>query len=110
LVAIAARASTDRAPHSLPLAGIGVLLVTHVDNHPLARDFPEYRQQIHQLKLANAHFVRLHEQYETLDREIIRAEEGLEHRSDLSLDALKMQRVRLKDELHQMLAQAAARR
>jgi uncharacterized protein YdcH (DUF465 family) len=97
LVAIAARASTDRAPHSLPLAGIGVLLVTHVDNHPLARDFPEYRQQIHQLKLANAHFVRLHEQYETLDREIIRAEEGL-----------KMQRVRLKDELHQMLAQAAA--
>jgi len=81
--------------------------VTHVDNHSLISDFPEYRQQIHDLKTSDAHFVRLHEQYEAIDREIIRAEEGLEHRSDLALDALKMQRVQLKDQLHQMLVKAS---
>jgi uncharacterized protein YdcH (DUF465 family) len=79
----------------------------HVDNHSLARDFPEHRARIHELKLGDAHFARLFEEYESLDREIIRVEEGLEHRSDESLEHLKMKRVRLKDELYGMLVRAA---
>jgi uncharacterized protein YdcH (DUF465 family) len=83
-------------------------VVTHVDNHSLISDFPEYRQQIHDLKMSDAHFVKLHDQYEALDREIIRVEEGLEHRSDQALEALKIQRVQLKDQLYQMLVAARA--
>jgi len=77
--------------------------VTHVDNHSLISDFPEYRQQIHDLKMSDAHFVKLHGEYEALDREIIRVEEGLEHRSDQALETLKMQRVHRKDQLFKML-------
>jgi uncharacterized protein YdcH (DUF465 family) len=77
--------------------------VTHVDNHSLISDFPDYRQQIHDLKTSDAHFVKLHDRYEALDREIIRFEEGLEHCSDQALEALKMQRVQIKDQLFKML-------
>lgn len=77
--------------------------MTHVDNHSLISDFPEYRQQIHDLKMSDAHFVKLHGEYEALDREIIRVEEGLEHRSDQALETLKMQRVHRKDQLFKML-------
>ncbi len=77
--------------------------MTHVENHSLARDFPEHRARIHELKLGDAHFSRLFAEYESLDREIIRVEGGLEHRSDESLEQLKLRRVRLKDELYAML-------
>ncbi len=74
-----------------------------VDNHPLGRDLPEYKEEIHALKLNDAHFVRLMERYETLDKEIVRAEQGLEYHEDLELDGMKMERVKLKDELVEML-------
>ena len=80
--------------------------MTHVDHHPLASDFPEHRQTIHELKQSDAHFRRLFDEYEALDRSVIRIEQGLEHLSDLELDKLKMQRVVLKDELYQMLIKA----
>lgn len=70
-----------------------------VDHHSLAKDLPEYRDAIHDMKMNNAHFSRLLEQYEALDKHIVRIEQGLEHMPDLELDALKMDRVRLKDDL-----------
>jgi uncharacterized protein YdcH (DUF465 family) len=74
-----------------------------LDNHPLARDFPEHKDKIHQLKLSNSHFARLNEQYEEVDKAVIRLETGLEHASDAGLDAQKQRRVRLKDELYALL-------
>lgn len=80
--------------------------MAHVDNHPLARDFPEHRQAIHDLKQADAHFRRLFDDYEALDRAVIRVEQGVEHLSDLELDKLKMRRVVVKDELYSLLVKA----
>lgn len=77
--------------------------MTYIDKHALATDFPELRDRIHTLKMSDAHFARLLGEYETLDREIIRVEEGIEHRSDEALEHLKMRRVRLKDQLYTML-------
>jgi uncharacterized protein YdcH (DUF465 family) len=74
-----------------------------LDNHPLARDFPEHKDKIHQLKLSNSHFARLNEQYEEVDKAVIRLEMGVEHASDADLDAQKQKRVRLKDELYALL-------
>lgn len=76
-----------------------------VDNHPLARDLPELKEQIHALKISNTRFHKLMEQYEALDKLIVRVEQGLELRSDDELDALKMRRVEKKDELYAMLTQ-----
>lgn len=77
-----------------------------VDNHPLSRDLPEYRDAIHTLKMSNAHFLKRMQAYEALDKQIVRAEQGLEHIEDLELDGLKMQRVKMKDELVEMLRSA----
>jgi uncharacterized protein YdcH (DUF465 family) len=72
-------------------------------DHPLARDFPEHKDKIHQLKLSNSHFARLNEQYKEVDKAVIRLEMGVEHASDADLDAQKQKRVRLKDELYALL-------
>lgn len=74
-----------------------------VDNHPLARDLPEFKESIHALKLDNNRFSKQMTTYEDLDKEIVRTEQGVDLKSDLELDALKMKRVHLKDELYQML-------
>ena len=71
----------------------------YVDNHSLAQDLPEFREAIHDLKMSNAHFARILSEYEALDKQIVRTEQGLEHIPDLELDALKLKRVQFKDDL-----------
>lgn len=73
------------------------------DHHPLAKDFPEFRDRIHQLKATSTHFVRLEREYEALDNAIFRLESGEEHTSSLDLEHKKQLRVSLKDELYSML-------
>lgn len=75
----------------------------YVDNHPLGRDFPQLREKIHELKTGDAHFRRLMHEYEDIDRSVVRAEQGVDHLSDLDLDGLKAKRVHLKDSLYAML-------
>ncbi len=74
-----------------------------VDNHPLGREFPEHKERLHQLKTSDAHFRRLAEQYEEVDKSVVRAEQSLEHLSDQDLEALKLERVKLKDSLYSIL-------
>ena len=61
-----------------------------VDNHPLARDMPEYKEAIHNLKLSSAHFARKMGEYEDLDKQIVRIEQQVDSADDLELDELKM--------------------
>ncbi len=70
-----------------------------VDHHSLATDLPAFKEAIHNLKINDAHFARLMQEYETLDKKIVRIEQGLEHLPDLELDGLKMERVAMKDTL-----------
>ncbi|MEY2843351.1 MAG: hypothetical protein RI920_1388 [Pseudomonadota bacterium] len=72
-------------------------------HHPLIQDFPELREQIHTLKTSNTHFARLEREYEDIDKAIVRLESGVEHGSSAELEAKKLQRVALKDELYAML-------
>ncbi len=74
-----------------------------IEKHSLAIDFPEFKDRIHDLKMSDAHFANKFEEYNDLDKEIIRIEEGLENTSDEFLEDLKMKRVHLKDELVDML-------
>ncbi|MGD8514682.1 MAG: DUF465 domain-containing protein [Granulosicoccaceae bacterium] len=73
------------------------------EHHHLANEFPEFRDRIHELKLSDAHFAKLYEEYEELDKEIIRIEEEIETPSDAYTEELKKKRLLLKDELFSIL-------
>ena len=79
-----------------------------VEHHPLALDFPEFKEKIHQLKLSNTHFAKLFDEYAEADKAVIRAENGVEHLADIALENLKKVRINLKDQLFQMLQTAKA--
>ncbi len=74
-----------------------------VEHHPLALEFPEFKDTIHTLKLANAHFAKLFDEYTDTDKAINRAENGVDHLGDSALETLKKVRVQLKDQLFQLL-------
>jgi len=74
-----------------------------VEHHPLAREFPAFKDTIHTLKLANAHFAKLFDEYTDTDKAINRAENGVEHLADAALETLKKVRIHLKDQLFQLL-------
>lgn len=77
-----------------------------LDNHSLANELPEYKDAIHTLKMSNAHFAKLFDEYHTTDKEIHRIEQGVEVSSDDYLEGLKRKRLHNKDALFQMLKQA----
>ncbi|MCG6887133.1 MAG: YdcH family protein [Proteobacteria bacterium] len=76
------------------------------EHHDLAHEFPEFKDQIHTLKMSNPHFARLFDEYEDVDKEIYRIEEQIENTSDSYMEELKMKRVKLKDELYAMLKES----
>lgn len=78
----------------------------HVEHHALVKEFPEYKEKIHALKLSDQHAVRLFHDYEEVDKEICRVEDGAEVMSDDALKALKIRRLHLKDTIRNILSQA----
>jgi len=76
-----------------------------LQKHDLVHELPEYREQIHTLKMCNARFAKLFEQYHEVDHEVHRIETGAENTSDNHLEARKKARLHLKDELLSMLKQ-----
>jgi uncharacterized protein YdcH (DUF465 family) len=81
-----------------------------IQKHDLHHEFPEFNEAIHELKMSNNHFARLFDEYHTLDKEIIRFEEGLELTSDFDLETRKKARLKLKDELYGMLVAHSAKK
>jgi len=74
-----------------------------VDHHPLSTEFPQFKEAIHELKLGNAHFAKLFDEYDETDKAVNRAENGKEHLGDSALEDLKKLRISLKDQLFHML-------
>lgn len=73
------------------------------EKHDLVHELPEYRDKIHEMKMNNAHFARLFEEYHETDHEVHRIETGAENTSDEYLEERKKVRLALKDELFHML-------
>lgn len=80
--------------------------MTHVP-HGLHEEFPQASAAISKLKIGDAHFARLADRYEHLNREIHRVETDIEPASDERLEGLKKERLKLKDEIAAMLHSAA---
>ncbi len=71
--------------------------------HDLTEEFPDQRERITELKTTDGHFARLVEEYNEVNRAIHRIETRVEPTSEDVEEELKRQRVRLKDEIAQML-------
>jgi len=69
------------------------------EKHDLIHELPEYRDQIHKLKIENHYFSNQFNKYHEIDHEIRRIEEGIETPEDSYLEKLKKDRLYLKDEL-----------
>ncbi len=63
----------------------------------------EYRDIISKLKVDNAHFAKIFEKHNDLDQKITNITEGREHASDLELEAMKKEKLHLKDEAYAMI-------
>ena len=69
-------------------------------HHPFVTEFPAHRETIRSLKLADAKFRQMFEEYHQLDDEICRIEEDVEFATDQQIDELKFKRAKLKDALY----------
>lgn len=78
-----------------------------LENHSLIQEFPEHRETIHVLKMAGGHFARLFDEYDEIQHQVHRIESGAEAAGDERLEALKKQRLHLKDELFSLIKKAA---
>ncbi len=74
-----------------------------VEHHDLHSDFPNLVEEIHALKVANHHFSRLFDEYHHVTKEVERLEEEDIPVDDFTIEDLKKKRIKLKDELYQMI-------
>lgn len=70
--------------------------------------FPEYRDLISRLKTEDAHFSRLFERHNELDHQIHNMETGVAPADSVAIEALKREKLLLKDQLYAVLKKADA--
>jgi len=72
--------------------------------HELAADFPEYAEKIQALKTSDAHFAKLYDAYHEVNRQVHRAETDVEPTGDAEIEAMRRERMALKDQLYALLS------
>ena len=63
----------------------------------------EYKEEIRELKMNDAHFANIFEKHNTLDKQVEHAEMGDTPMSDVELENLKKEKLLLKDEAYKMI-------
>ena len=74
-----------------------------VEHHDLLQEFPELSDAIGALRSGNARFARLFDSYQRLTGRVEDLEEHDMPVSDFTIEDMKKQRVKLKDELYHLL-------
>ena len=74
-----------------------------MEKHDLLHEFPEYQDKIHQLKISNAYFRKLFDEYDVVEHQIHRIKMDIEVVTDEALKELKAHLLHLKDEIYSML-------
>lgn len=70
--------------------------MTHTPNE-LAEQFPQAIEKMHELKISDAHFAKLFEDYHEINRAIHRAETDVEPTDDFHMEDMRKQRLHLLD-------------
>ncbi len=76
--------------------------------HAIHEEFPNDAERIHALKLSDAHFARLLEEYDEINDQVAAAESRHQPMSEEAEAALRRQRAALKDQIARMLSAAGA--
>jgi len=76
-----------------------------MEKHDLHHEFPEFDSKISELKVADAHFKKLTDEYDEVNHSVYRIETGVEIPKDDVLTELRKKRLMLKDELYAILTQ-----
>ena len=63
----------------------------------------EYKEEIHELKMSNAHFAKVFEKHNALDKQVEDAEADRVILTDVELETLKKEKLLLKDEAYKMI-------
>lgn len=71
--------------------------------HELTEDFPELAEKISELKQSDTHFAKLYDAYHEVNRQVHRAETDVEPTGDDEMEAMRKERMKLKDELYAIL-------
>lgn len=71
--------------------------------HELSEEFPDQSERIHELRSTDTHFLKLSDEYHTINREIHRGETNVEPMDDAHLEDLKKKRLSLLDEITKFL-------
>jgi len=74
-----------------------------VEHHDLVHELPEHRERIHALKLSNAHFAKLFDEYHVVTKEVENLENLGSPVTDENIEDQKKKRAVLKDQLYSML-------
>ena len=74
-----------------------------IEHHDLVHEFPEFRQRIHDLKMQDARFSRLFDEYHQVTKDVERMESEVEPVCTQTEEEAKFKRLKLKDELYAML-------
>lgn len=72
--------------------------------HAIHEEFPNHAEAIHALKLHNAHFAKLLEDYDSINDQVENAAANLAPTDSLHETELRKRRAALKDEIARMLA------
>ena len=74
--------------------------------HTLAEEFPGKADAIHALKVSDAHFARLLEEYDTVNDQVHRAETKIDPVDQLVETELRKRRLSIKDQIARALSAA----
>ncbi|HPX87767.1 MAG TPA: DUF465 domain-containing protein [Methylophilaceae bacterium] len=74
-----------------------------IEHHDLVHELPEHREKIHNLKMSNAHFAKLFDEYHVVTKEVEQIEKSGVPVSDVDFENQKKKRAQLKDQLYTML-------
>ncbi|MDJ0871249.1 MAG: DUF465 domain-containing protein [Gammaproteobacteria bacterium] len=73
------------------------------DSHDLIHEFPELTDKINRLKTEDPAFAKLMDDYDALDRRVRELEELAQPVADETMEDLKKERLKMKDELYARL-------
>lgn len=71
-----------------------------MEKHSIVKEFPEYQDKIHELKVSDNHFKKLFDEYHEVDHSIHSIESGATPTTDEHLNELRVKRVHLKDTIY----------
>lgn len=74
-----------------------------IEHHDLVHELPEHREKIHSLKMNNAHFAKLFDEYHVTTKAVEQLESTGIPVSDIDFENQKKKRAQLKDQLYSML-------